>query len=209
MALEPKDELLNNLEEELEAREQMLQDYAERERDHLAQTSEERAEKTIYWENLITQTKTQSQSLQVKSYASSAKIMAQFLGMGIREQALVMIPFEIAEATKEFARFLGTGDPMALASSLQHALAVKQYAEAASAGGGGHGGGGGGAGGVSRPPAAPQAEEEPARTGRIIIEGAKRDSNETITLTGEQLYEIVDGINSKWKEGSIVLDFAR
>lgn len=209
MALENENEWVQKLEEALQAREQMLLESAQREQALWSRASAERAEQTLYWENLITQTKLQAQNLQVKSYASSAKSMAKLLGAGIREQALVMIPFEIAEATKEFARFLGTGDPMALASSLQHALAVKQYAEAAGAGARGHSGGHGAAGGVSRPPLTPPAETEPSRTGRIIIEGAKRDPNETIVLTGEQLYQMVDGINRKWREGSIVLEFAR
>jgi hypothetical protein len=212
MANGSSDSFTSGLEEALQARESLVQDYADRESGILAKAQAERAQQTIYWENLITQTTLQAQSLQMKSYAASAKSMAKSLGAGIREQALLMIPFEVAEATKEFARFLSTGDPLALASSLQHALAVKQYAEAAGGGGhqgGGGGAGGGGAGGTRSAAAAESAEAEPSRSGRIIIEGALRDSNEQITLTGEQLYQIVDGLNAKWKEGSIVLDFAR
>jgi hypothetical protein len=208
MANGTSDNFTTGLEEALQARESLVQDYADRENSIVAQASAERAQQTIYWENLITQTTLQAQSLQVKSYAASAKSMAAALGAGIRDQALLMIPFEVAEATKEFARFLSTGDPLALAASLQHALAVKQYAEAAGAGGKSGGGGGGGGGGAKA--AGPEsATTEPQRTGTIIIEGARRDPNERITLTGEQLYQIVDGINSKWREGSIVLDFAR
>jgi len=209
MANGSSDNFTTGLEEALQARESLIQDYADRENSILARANAERAQQTIYWENLITQTTLQAQSLQLKSYAASAKSMAKSLGEGIRAQALVMIPFEVAEATKEFARFLSTGDPLALASSLQHALAVKQYAEAAGAGGKSGGGGGGGGGGGAKAPKPESATTEPQRTGMIIIEGARRDPNETITLTGEQLYQIVDGINAKWKEGSIILDFAR
>ena len=123
--MEPNEYLLQGLEDSLQARESLIQDYAQRENELLSRTSAERAQQTQYWENLVTQTKLQAQSAQVKSFASSAKSMAKSLGLGIREQALLMIPFEVAEATKEFARFLATKDPMALASSLQHALAVK------------------------------------------------------------------------------------
>jgi hypothetical protein len=134
--------------------------------------------------------------------------MGKLFGLGVREQSLLMIPFEIAEGVKEFAKFLGTGDPMALASSVQHGLAAALYAKAAGTAGGGGGnagGGGGGGGGAAAKTQAPVVQ--PERTGTIIIEGIR--PNEQITLTGDQLYALVDSLNQKWKEGSIVLDFAK
>ena len=198
------------LEEALQARESLIQDYADRTTGILNRAGDEQAAQAVYFQNLMANAVTSGQAAQLKSYQSCSRSAAKLLGLGIKEQALIMAPFEIAESVKEFAKFLSTGDPMALASSAEHALAAALYIKAAGAAGGGGGGSGGGgsASGVARAPKENQ-NPEPERTGKIIIEGAKRDANEVIQLTGEQLYQIVDGINAKWKEGSIVLDFAR
>ena len=80
---------------------------------------------------LTQQSKEQSLWAEINAYKSSAKTVGKLLGLGIKEMALVMIPFEIAEATKEMANFFATKNPTHLAASLKHALAVKQYAQAA------------------------------------------------------------------------------
>jgi len=186
-----------------------LQAFSDKGNEIVSKAGAERADQNEKFQQLMAAATERSQLQQIKSYQSSAASMGKLLGAGIKTQALIMIPFEIAEATKEFARFLSTGDPMALASSLEHALAVKQYAEAAGASGGGGSHGGSGGGGGQKAAGPESTKTEPQRTGTIIIEGARRDPHEQITLTGEQLYQIVDGINSKWREGSIILDFAR
>jgi len=90
--------------------------------------------------------KKKAREADIAAYTKSARLGIQ---LAIGETALlskIFAGFEIAEATKEFAKFLGTKDPSHLVSSLEHALAAKQYlASAKGASGGGGGGGGGGA----------------------------------------------------------------
>jgi hypothetical protein len=210
MANGSSDDFTSGLEEALQARESLVQDYADQTTEILNRAGEEQAAQVVYFQNLMANAVTSGQAAQLKSYQSCSQSAAKLLGLGIKEQALIMAPFEIAESVKEFAKFLSTGDPMALASSAEHALAAALYIKAAGAaggGGGGSGGGGGGAGAKSQ--TGTSAPQEPERTGKIIIEGAKRDANEVIQLTSEQLYKMVDALNRKWKEGSIILDFAR
>jgi len=84
----------------------------------------------------------------IAAYKQSARVGVQLLINDVAAQSKIMAAFEVAEGTKAFAKFLETKDPTFLLSSLQHALAAKQYLEAAKSGGGGGGGRGGGGGGV-------------------------------------------------------------
>ena len=78
-----------------------------------------------------------------------------------------MIPFEIAEATKEMADFLATKDPSHLAASLKHALAVKQYADAAKTSAPASSGGTSG-GSASAPSAEPERTRHEHRA-RLVV----------------------------------------
>ena len=155
-------------EDALAERERISSEYLRRELELCDRAGSERAERTRWWDTLVTTNRRESFGAQLGSYQSLARSMATLLGASIQEQAKIMIPFEIAEATKEFARFLSSGDPAALASSLRHTLAVRQYAEAAKSGGaGGSGGGGGGGGGGKK-----SREETPAaerRQARVVV----------------------------------------
>lgn len=79
------------------------------------------------------------------SYTQAARVGAKLLIDDQRTLAAVEGGFEIAAATKEMGEFLGTKDPSHLVSSLEHALAAKQFfavakqssASAKSGGGGG------------------------------------------------------------------------
>jgi len=114
---------------------------------------------SAYWEKTISDIKYKNAMQRLATAKSIAGSLGKLFGLGVQDQAKVMIPFEIAEATKEFARFLGTRDPAALASSLKHALAAKQYGEAASSAGKSTGAGGIGA--IAAPPAAAAAPAGP------------------------------------------------
>jgi hypothetical protein len=122
----------------------------------------ERSERMRWWEEMVSQNTAATSSKNLAAYQSVARSMAALLGGSIKDQAAIMVPFEIAESTQDFARFLGSGDPSALAASLQHALAAKQYATVAKTGGGGGGGHGGGGGG-KREEAAPAPERKATR----------------------------------------------
>ena len=163
-----------SLQTALAEREQLIADSLSRERALVEDSMSGLAERTAWWEDLITETRRGAYLTQLTSYQSMTRSMAGLLGGTIRDQAKLMIPFEIAEATKEFARFLGTRDPAALASSLKHALAAKQYAAAAKAGSqsgsSGQGGGGGlGGGGRGAATAEGKAQEESERRTRLIV----------------------------------------
>jgi hypothetical protein len=199
---------LSSLEETLQAREMLISEYAEREKAILDQSSEDRAQKTAFWENLITETKINAQRSQVTSYQSTAKSLAKLLGIGIKDQAMVMIPFEIAEATKEMAQFLATKDPTHLAASLKHTLAVSQYAAAAKTGAGA----GGGAAGMSA--SAPRDRSE----GLSETEGAPEESRHRATVVvnvGEGVVthpkefarQLIDGLNEAYHD-DVYIDFA-
>jgi len=131
--------------------------------------------------------------------------MAGLLGGSIRDQAKVMVPFEIAEATKEFARFLGTKDPAALASSLKHALAASQYAAAAKASAGATAGGGGSAGpggqGAGSAPGTQGREDEPSHHTRLIVNVGRQVG---IVDTYEFARTLIDAINENIKDDVIL-----
>ena len=199
---------LTSLEETLQAREILIRDYMEKEKSMLDQSSQERAEKAAFWENLITETKVSAQRAQVSSYQSTAKTIARFLGIGIKEQAMLMIPFEVAEATKEMALFLATKDPSHLAASLKHTLAVSQYAAAAktSAGAGASSAGSGssaaraGAGGS---PENKGASERDRRHATVVV----NVGDGVVTHPKEFARQMIDGLNEAYQD-DVHIEFA-
>jgi hypothetical protein len=163
----------------------------------------DRAARTVWWESMITDNRRATDTAQLTSYGTMARSMAGLLGGSIRDQAKIMMPFEIAEATREFARFLSTRDPAALASSLKHALAAKQYAAAAKSGGGGESGGGG------APPSAPAASQpgaanEPSRQSRVIVNVGRQIG---LVDTYEFARNLIDAINENLRD-DVVLEVA-
>lgn len=197
---------LESLEESLQAREDLIREHMEKEAAMLEAASEERAERTAFWENMITETRANAQSAQVSAYQSTAQTIARFLGTGIREQALIMIPFEIAEATKEMAQFLATRDPSHLASSLKHTLAVTQYAAAAKTGAAA-GASSGGAGAVNSGPSGAtqkpgEAERERHRAKVVVNVGEG-----VVTNPREFARQMVDGLNEAYQD-DVHIEFA-
>jgi hypothetical protein len=187
----------------LAQREQMIADSLERERSLVEESLSQTAERTQWWDNMVTETRSGAWGMQLKSYQSMSRSMAGLLGGSIRDQAKLMVPFEIAEATKEFARFLGTKDPSALASSLKHALAARQYAAAAKASAGAASGGGSAGGGAS-PTAKPGAQgnqDEQSRHARVIVNVGRQVG---IVDTYEFARTIIDAINENIKDDVIL-----
>ncbi len=182
------------LEASLQEREQLLSEYANRELALVDQTLSQRAEKVGWWESLITETRLGAWSQQMSSYKSLAKSMAGLLGSSVKEQAKVMIPFEIAEATKELARFLGSGDPRALASSLKHALAAKQYASSAKSAGAApvSGGGAASARATTAAVAGEPGREERAGQTRVVVNVGRQVG---VVDTYEFARNLIDAIN--------------
>jgi hypothetical protein len=94
----------------------------------------------------------ESQEAERDAAKENITAIADLFGVGLKEQAAIMVPWEVAEAASDFADFLG-GNPVALAASLAHAAAAKSWIEAAQGvggGGGSSGGGGGGGGGKNK-----------------------------------------------------------
>ncbi len=153
-----------SLQDELLERERTLAEHLSREKQMVEQSLVQRAERVHWWESMVSNIKQSAHAEQLASYRNMAGSLAGLLGTSIKDQAKIMIPFEIAEATKEFARFLGTRDPAALASSLKHTLAAKQYAAAAKAASpsGAKGGAAGGQGGKQSRPS-PEKEDKKSR----------------------------------------------
>jgi hypothetical protein len=83
---------------------------------------------------------------ELEAYRQAGMLATRLLVDDIKTQSKILAGFEIAESTKEMARFLASKDPSHLVSSLQHALAAKQYLKAAKGGGGGESSKGGGGG---------------------------------------------------------------
>lgn len=186
----------------LAEREQLLGESLAREQALLEQSFSDQAERTQAWEQTITDLKLSAQGDQLASYQSMANSLAGLLGGSIRDQAKVMVPFEIAEATREFARFLGTHDPTALAASLKHALAARQYAAAAKAGhpGGGESGGGGAGSGAGLKPAA-QLKEEEKRHARVVVNVGRRIG---VVDTYEFARTLIDAINENLSDDVVL-----
>jgi len=198
------------LRETLDERERMLAEATARELAMADEAMGEKASRLAWWESMIAENSMASADLQVSSYKSMGKSLAGLLGAGIRDQAKIMIPFEIAEATRDMARFLGTGDPMALAASLKHALAAKQYAEAAKSGGGGASGGGRGGGrsgggwsggGAGPGGGAGQTGEQTGRQARVIVNVGRQVG---LVDTYDFARTLIDAINENLSDDVIL-----
>jgi len=183
---------ISALQSALEQRQQLIADYTARERELVEASFSEMAERVQCWEGMITELRQNAHAQQLTSYKSLARSMGPLLGASIRDQAKVMIPFEIAESTKEFARFLGTKDPSALASSLKHALSARQYASAAKVGGASGGGGAARSGGGSAGPAGHSGGSEPSRHARVIVNVGRQVG---VVDTYEFARTLIDAIN--------------
>jgi hypothetical protein len=168
------------------------------------QAMADKATRLAWWEGMITDNRRSAEGAQLSSYSTMAKSLAGLLGGSIRDQAKIMVPFEIAEATREFGRFLSTRDPGALASSLKHALAAKQYAAAAKSGGGAEGSAGGGS---ASPPAASGSaagNAEPSRQTRVIVNVGRQVG---LVDTYEFARNLIDAINENMRD-DVILEVA-
>ena len=198
MADNPEQEQ-NNLE--------MLRQYKQMEPDIVSEAETRRYQIESQFAELTRRTKEDSLVSEVTAMKSAAGSMAKILGAGIKEQAMIMIPFELAEATKDMGMFLSTRDPSFLLASLKHALAIKQYADAAkssaSAGGGG-GVGAGGVGGAGALGTGPQAEATPAtKSARVVV----NVGDGVITQPKEFVRQLVQGLNEAYRD-NVDVEFA-
>lgn len=192
--------------EQLNEQLNMLKEYKDEELRIVSEYGQTRYELESRFSGLIRRTKESNLVSELSAYQSSAKSIAKFLGMGIKEQALVMIPFEIAEATKEMAQFLATRDPSHLAASLKHTLAVKQYAEAArtSAPGGGAVSGGGHIRGAEAGRGTP-AEIEREKSHRALVVVNVGDG--IVINPKEFTRQLVEGLNEAYRD-NVRIEFA-
>lgn len=195
------------LREALEERRQLLAYHFSSESEMVEQALSERSQQVKWWEDTITRTRKDSWAQQLSSYHSLAGSLAGLLGASVKEQAKVMVPFEVAEATKEFARFIGSKDPSALASSLKHTLAAKQYAAVAKAGSAGSASGGraGGTGGERQDGVASSREEEArSRQARVIVNVGRKVG---VVDTYDFARTIIDAINENIRD-EVILEVA-
>jgi len=179
-----------------------LREYKQAELEIIAEAEARRHQLEAQFAELTRRVKEESLASEVNAQKSAAGSMAKLLGAGIKAQAMIMIPFEIAEATKELGSFLATKDPSHLAASLKHALAVKQYADAAktSARHGGDSGGGQAAPAAQAPSAQPPA---PAKSGTVVVnigEGIVTDPKAFAR-------KIVEGLNEAYRD-NVNIEFA-
>ena len=189
----------------MQERECLIGEYMERERALLDQSSDERARRTAFWENTITRTKADAQRAQVTSYKSTADSVGKLLGLGIKQQAMVMIPFEIAEATKEMAAFLATKDPTHLAASLKHTLAITQYAAAAktSAGAGSAGSTSSSAAQAPKPEQAVDTSSQNRNRAKVVV----NLGDGVVTHPKEFARQLIDGLNEAYQD-DVHIEFA-
>jgi len=165
------------------------------------QAEQRRYEIEKQFSELVQKTKQESRLSEINAYKSSAQTLGKLLGLGIKQMAMVMIPFEIAEATKEMANFLATRDPSHLAASLKHALAVKQYAQAAktsksvstSAGALGR-----------TAPRVPRAQEKALRQKAHIVVNV---GDGVVVHPKEFARQIIEGLNEAYRD-NVVIEFA-
>jgi sugar (pentulose or hexulose) kinase len=138
---------------------------------------------------------------ELKAYQSSVSSVAKLVGAGIKEQALIMIPFEIAEATKEMADFFATKDPSHLAASLKHALAVKQYADAAKTSA--PSSSGGASGGSASAPSAEPERGQPEHHARVVV----NVGDGVVINPKEFTRQLVEGLNEAYRD-NVRIEFA-
>jgi len=112
----------------------------------MAKIEGDQLKKTVEAEKKTAKAKKESAKAQREALKSSTQSAANLLGVGLREQAAIMIPWEIADAASDFADFLTTKDATLLASSLANLEAAQSWGEATKSAKSGGGGGGGGKG---------------------------------------------------------------
>jgi len=93
------------------------------------------------------------------TYKSATENMMNVLGMGAKQQAAIMIPWEIAEGIHDLAGGAWPPNPVQLLAASQHFVAAKQWADMAGSAGDSSGAGGG-YGGSSGMGAAPEGALE-------------------------------------------------
>ena len=186
---------------------EMLRQYKQMELDIVSEAETRRYQLESQFAELTRRSKEDSLVSEVNAMKSASGSMAKVLGAGIKEQAMIMIPFELAEATKDMGMFLSTKDPSFLLASLKHALAIKQYADAAksSASAGGGGGAGGASGGGAGPlGTGPQAEAIPAlKSARVVVSMG----DGVITQPKEFVRQLVQGLNEAYRD-NVDVEFA-
>jgi len=180
-----------------------LRQYKEEELSIIAEAETRRYQLEAQFAELTGRVKRDALVSEITAYQSAAGSVAKLVGAGIKEQALIMIPFEIAEATKEMGNFIATKDPSHLAASLKHVLAVKQYADAAktshhSAGSEGHGAGDLATGTASRTENAP-----PNHAAQVVVNVGEG----IIVQPKEFVRQLIDGLNEAYKD-NVKIEFA-
>jgi len=189
---------------EEEARENLekLKAYKATELGIISESLEQRHQLESQFAELTRKTKEENLLLELKAYQSASGTMAKLLGLGIKQQAMIMIPFEIAEATKEMGKFLGTRDPRHLAASLKHALAVKQYAEVAKTSSKGAGAGAGTTGAGAGAEKA-EAEKPVSKTATVVV-----NVGDGVVLNPKEFVrQLIDGLNEAYRD-NVKLEFA-
>jgi len=183
-----------------------LRQYKEAELAVIADAEARRYEIEAQYAHLTSQLKQNSLAAELKAYQSAASSMAKLLGLGIKEQAMVMIPFEIAEATMEMGKFLATKDPGHLAASLKHALAVKQYAEAAKTSASADSGGGGSEAGKGSSGASPSGTDS-ASSGNKSATVIVNIGDGVVTDPKAFARQLIDGLNEAYHD-NVNIEFA-
>ncbi len=167
----------------------------------IKQAEEQRHQLEQHFSELTRKVKERNLASEINAYQSAAGSVAKFLGAGIKQQAMIMIPFEIAEATKEMADFFATKDPTHLASSLKHLLAVKQYADAAKTSAGS---GASGSGGSSTAPPAESPEDQTRHKARVVV----NVGDGVVINPKEFVRQLVDGLNEAYRD-NVRIEFAQ
>lgn len=174
------------------------------------------------YQNTITQIHQQSRQEQVAAmdakaggYQQALQNMGQMLGIGNKQMAMLMIPFELAHAAADFAEGIWPPNPAALAAGTAHLAAAASWAQVAKAsakgkGGGETGGGGGGrgrGGGGGQVPGAGRAQP-PVRRQEIVIYGAGRKDD--IVINPEAFAKnIIEQVSEQWEADVTHVIYAR
>jgi hypothetical protein len=185
---------------------EQLREYKQMELDIVSEAEAQRYQIESQFAELTRRSKEDSLVSEITAMKSASGTMAKTLGSGIKEQAMLMIPFELAEATKDMGMFLSTKDPSYLLASLKHALAIKQYADAAkssapSAGGASAGGAGGNS---DARLSAPKAEAAPPNRNSSIVVNM---GDGVITQPKEFVRQLVSGLNEAYQD-NVDVEFA-
>jgi len=178
-----------------------LRRYKNEELKIVAEAEAQRYELEKQYSELTRRLKEQNLMAELKAYQSSVSSVAKLVGAGIKEQALIMIPFEIAEATKEMADFFATKDPSHLAASLKHALAVKQYADAAKTSA--PSSSGGASGGSASAPSAEPERGQPEHHARVVV----NVGDGVVINPKEFTRQLVEGLNEAYRD-NVRIEFA-